>query len=73
MVQKISAMPVTLYLAFAGFARNLKNDQRGLSGVVVAILLILVAVLAIVMIWLFLGEWLEELWNQITGEASTIS
>ena len=50
-----------------------KNDERGLSGVVVAILLILVAVLAIVLIWGFLSGWLAELWEQITGRAGRIS
>jgi len=49
---------------------TLKCDERGLSGVVVAILLILVAVLAIVLIWSLLGDWLQELWERITGSAS---
>jgi len=51
----------------------IKNDERGLSGVVVAILLILVAVLAIVLIWGFLSGWLADLWAQITGRAGEIS
>ena len=54
------------------FLKAIKNDERGLSGVVVAILLILVAVLAIVLIWGFLSGWLQELWEQITSGASTI-
>ena len=72
MRQKISDFPLAAYLAFTGFVRGLKKDERGLSGVVVAILLILVAVLAIVMIWLFLGDWLKELWENITGEAENL-
>lgn len=52
-------------------ARGFKKDERGLSGVVVAILLILVAVLAVVIIWGFLSGYLEELWEQIT--ANTVS
>jgi len=52
--------------------RRLKEDERGLSGVVVAILLILVAVLAIVLIWGFMSGWLRELWNQITDQADLI-
>ena len=52
---------------------SLKTDERGLSGVVVAILLILVAVLAIVLIWGFLSGWLQELWERITGSAGGIS
>ena len=73
MVNTISAIPLAMYLAFSGFIRDMKKDQRGLSGVVVAILLILVAVLAIVLIWGFLSGWLAELWVTITGEAATIS
>lgn len=70
MMQKISALPFMAYLAMSGFFRNLKRDERGLSGVVVAILLILIAVLAIVMIWGFLSGWLGELWQRIIGETA---
>ena len=73
MLQKISDFPLTAYLAAAGAARSLRKDERGLSGVVVAILLILVAVLAIVLIWVFLSDWLQQLWEQITGQAETIA
>ena len=73
MIRKISTLPLSVYIAATGFIRDLKKDERGLSGVVVAILLILVAVLAIVLIWGFLSGWLRELWDQITGEADTIS
>jgi flagellin-like protein len=59
--------------AIINFFRNLKNDERGLSGVVVAVLLILIAVLAVVLIWGFLSGWLAELWGQITGAAGGIS
>jgi len=55
------------------FFQGLKKDERGLSGVVVAILLILVAVLAIVIIWVFLSDWLADLWEQITGNAGAIA
>lgn len=47
--------------------RSFKADERGLSGVVVAILLILVAVLAVVIIWGFLSGYLQDLWDQITA------
>jgi len=58
-------------LKTAQLVYDIKTDERGLSGVVVAILLILVAVLAVVIIWGFLSGWLEELWEQITS--NTIS
>jgi len=73
MWHRISNIPRLAYLAVVDFTRTLKNDERGLSGVVVAILLILVAVLAIVLIWGFLSGWLQELWDQITGRAGEIA
>ena len=69
MKKKISAISLTVFMTVTGFFRDLKNDERGLSGVVVAILLILIAVLAIVLIWGFLSGWLNELWARIAGEA----
>jgi len=72
MLQKISMLPLAAYLAASGFFREFKKDKRGLSGVVVAILLILIAVLAIVLIWGFLSGWLRELWERIVGEAAAL-
>jgi len=73
MVQKILAFPTVAYLVITGLIRDFKKDERGLSGVVVAILLILIAVLAIVLIWGFLSGWLKELWDRITGSAGNIN
>jgi len=73
MVKKILAFPTIAYLMITGFFRDIREDERGLSGVVVAILLILIAVLAIVLIWGFLSGWLKELWDRITGQAASIS
>ena len=73
MIQSISLLPVAIYLKITGFISELKKDERGLSGVVVAILLILIAVLAIVLIWGFLSGWLKELWDNITGQAESIA
>lgn len=72
MLKKISMLPVTMYLALTGLVHDLKEDERGLSGVVVAVLLILVAVLAVVMIWGFLSGWLEDLWERITNQGNLI-
>ena len=73
MLQRISDFPLKAYLLAIGITKELRRDDRGLSGVVVAILLILVAVLAIVLIWVFLSDWLQDLWEQITGQAETIA
>ena len=69
MLRKISDFPLTVYLAISGFFRDFRKDERGLSGVVVAILLILVAILAVVLIWAFLGDWLAEMWDKITQKS----
>ncbi len=78
MLDKINAFTLAVYFSITGFVdhakartKELLNDERGLSGVVVAILLILVAVLAVVMIWGFLSGYLQEVWERITG-ADTI-
>lgn len=52
--------------------RNLKDDERGLSGIVVAVLLILIAVLAAVMLWGSLSGWLGDMWSKVTGAGSQI-
>ncbi len=48
------------------FVQDLKNDERALSGIVVAVLLILVAVLAIAILNTSLREWLTTMWEKIT-------
>ena len=73
MINKITMLPLAAYLAYTGFIDDFRKDDRGLSGVVVAVLLILVAVLAIVLIWVFLRDWLNELWDRITGQAGRIT
>jgi len=64
---------MSAYIMMTGAFKAFFKDERGLSGVVVAILLILVAVLAIVLIWGFLSGWLRDLWDQITSQADTIA
>ena len=73
MMKRLNDLSVSVYFAAAGFITGAKNkvkgffsDERGLSGVVVAILLILVAVLAVAAIWAFLGDYIEDLWKRIT-------
>ena len=52
---------------------DLKRDERGLSGIVVAVLLILVAVLAVVMLWGLLKGYITDIWEKITGQSSGLS
>jgi len=72
MWNKLRILPLLVTNSIKNFVTNLKNDERGLSGVVVAILLILVAVLAIVLIWGFMSGWLRTLWDNITGQAGQL-
>ncbi len=76
MLSKLNQMVIATYLTVTGYvkglAEDIKNDERGLSGVVVAVLLILVAVLAVVMLWTFLGEWIGTMWENITSNADKI-
>ena len=69
MYKKMSSLPLAVYVALAGFLQSFRRDERGLSGVVVAVLLILVAILAIVMIWVFLGDWITDMWDTITQQS----
>jgi len=72
MWQKISDFPLAAYLAVTGFFRDLKKDEQGLSGVVVAILLILVAIFAVLLIWGLMSGWLQDLWKRIVSGAEDI-
>ena len=71
MMKKLNKLSMAAYVRGAAFVQNLKRDERGLSGVVVAVLLILVGVLAAVLLWDQLSKYMAVLWNRIT-EANTL-
>lgn len=73
MWSKLNHLSIAAYTRAASFVQDLKNDERGLSGVVVAVLLILIAVLAIVALWGSLSQWLSDLWSDITSAGGDIS
>lgn len=73
MVKAMNRWLTKAYLGFAGFVQDMKEDERGLSGVVVAVLLILVAVLAVTLLWNLLGKSLNDWWTSITGKVDTIN
>ena len=70
MLDKINEMSIMVYVSVTGFFRNLKedltSDERGISGIVVAVLLVLVAVLAVVMFWGSLKKFLGDIWSKVT-------
>lgn len=51
--------------------RGLRDDERGLSGVVVAVMLILVAILASAVLWDTLENWITETWNNVINPKVT--
>ena len=78
MLDRFNALVVAAYLYVGSFTQTAKekvkafmDDERGLSGVVVAVLLILVAVLAVVLLWGLLGDWINSLWTRIMGQADS--
>lgn len=72
MLKKLNELSTKAYVKGSTFLQSFKTDERGLSGVVVAVLLILVAVLAVVLLWDNLKTWLETMWGTISGKASQI-
>lgn len=72
MLSKLNELSIAAYLTVTSFLQDFKKDERGLSDAVTAVLLILVAVLAVVMIWNFLGEWIGDMWAKIIGKSNGI-
>ena len=72
MLKKLNAWMTGAYIKGKMAVEEFKNDEQGLSGVVVAVLLILVAVLAIVALWGSLSGWLSDMWAKITGQGEVI-
>lgn len=77
MLNYLNKMSVAVYVKALLLAQNLgaelrefKEDQRGLSGIVVAVMLILVAVLAAIFLWGQLKDFLEMMWAKINGKAT---
>ena len=72
MFRKANQLMIAAYVSVTGYMQNLKeelkNDERGLSGIVVAVMLILVAVLAVGK----LSEWLDEFWKKILDKSKEV-
>lgn len=76
MLKKINGLSTQAYIKAALMKRKaveagkrFMEDDRGLSGVVVAVLLILIAVLATVMLWGSLKDFLKDMWGKVTGSS----
>ena len=53
---------------FANLKENLISDERGVSGIVATVILVLLAVLLAAIFWNKLQSYFTTLWSQVTGE-----
>ena len=51
-------------------AENFHNDERGIDGVIIAVLLLLVAVVLVAVFWDQISKWFENIWNQIFEQSN---
>lgn len=72
MLKKLNTWMTGAFIKGKMAVEEFKSDERGLSGVVVAVLLILVAVLAVVALWGSLSEWLSDMWDRIVNGGSAL-
>ena len=69
MVGMLNDLFIAASVRWSHFVEDLKNDESGLSGVVVAVLLVVISVIAVVGIWSALNGQLETWWNNVTGSS----
>lgn len=69
MVGMLNDLFIAASVRWSHFVEDFKNDENGLSGVVVAVLLVVISVIAVVGIWSALNGQLETWWNNVTGSS----
>lgn len=69
MVGMLNDLFIAASVRWSHFVEDFKNDESGLSGVVVAVLLVVISVIAVVGIWSALNGQLETWWNNVTGSS----
>ena len=70
MLQKVRNLPLLACMAIVGFVHDFKRDERALSGVVVAALLVLIGVLAVAAFWGPFTAFIATIWAKITAESA---
>ena len=72
MLETVRNMSIALYVkgwemacACKARVKAFMEDERGLSGIVVAVMLILIAVLLIGVFWNALSGWLKGIWKKV--------
>ena len=69
MVGMLNDLFIAASVRWSHFVEDFINDECGLSGVVVAVLLVVISVIAVVGIWSALNGQLETWWNNVTGSS----
>jgi Flp pilus assembly pilin Flp len=76
MLEKMRQLPFRIYIKAGSMHKKVKqavtdfmHDEHGLSGVVVAIVLAAIAILAAVLFWEQLSDFITQLWDRIKREA----
>lgn len=76
MLQRFNAMLISVYLTVTGLVQqvgsDLRKDERGLSDVVTAVLMVALAIAVVLLIWALLGDWITDFWNDITGRTDVL-
>lgn len=76
MLQRFNAMLISVYLTVTGLVQqvgsDLRKDERGLSDVITAVLMVALAIAVVLLIWALLGDWITDFWNDITGRTDVL-
>lgn len=54
------------------FVQDLREDNRGVSGIVAAVILVLIALLLAALFWDKLQQWFNSTWSHITNTTNEI-
>ena len=69
----INCKLIAAQLKVKRFAQEFKEDNRGVSGIVVAVVLVLIAVLFAALFWNKLQEWFNQIWGNVVDTTNEIN
>ena len=72
MLEKLNDLMIAASVMWDHFVEDFKNDESGLSTIVVVVLLALVSVLAVTLIWGLLSGQLSVWWTNIVNKSNEI-
>lgn len=72
MFNKLREFQIQSYCRATNFVEDFKKDERGLDGIVVTVILIMLALFIVAFLWDGLSELIEDWWSNISGSADTL-